>query len=235
MERIRKRLTFSNVVACLALFIALGGAAYAGTRLPKNSVGSKQLKKESVVTAKIKKGSVTGPKVATDTITGPNVAANTITGQNIDEATLGQVPNAASAVNAKTLDGYGSSALTRQAHAFNIEGFPIQESGGTVVQVDISAPQSGYLLAIGSSTVEGGPGTNVIYICGFTVDERPYEESWRYATISEGQKQDCSTNAIFPVNAGKHNVKLRVFTGSVADKIGANWSEVDLVFIPLEG
>lgn len=55
---IRKRLTFANVVACIALFVALGSGAYAATQLPKNSVGSKQIKKNAVNSAKVKDGSL---------------------------------------------------------------------------------------------------------------------------------------------------------------------------------
>ena len=51
---IRKRLTFANVVAGIALFVALGSGAYAATQLPKNSVGSKQIKKNAVNSAKVK-------------------------------------------------------------------------------------------------------------------------------------------------------------------------------------
>jgi hypothetical protein len=58
MIRFRRALTFSNVVACLALFIALGGASYAAFKLPKNSVGAKQLKKNAVTGAKVKDGSL---------------------------------------------------------------------------------------------------------------------------------------------------------------------------------
>jgi hypothetical protein len=56
--RIRKHLTFANVVACLALFVALGGASYAATQLPQNSVGTKQLKKSAVTSIKVKNGSL---------------------------------------------------------------------------------------------------------------------------------------------------------------------------------
>jgi hypothetical protein len=51
---IRQRLTFANLVACIALFVALGSGAYAATQLPKNSVGSKQIKKNAVNGAKVK-------------------------------------------------------------------------------------------------------------------------------------------------------------------------------------
>ena len=49
----RPRLTYANVVATLALFIALGGGAYAAMQLPKNSVGTKQIKKGAVTPAKL--------------------------------------------------------------------------------------------------------------------------------------------------------------------------------------
>ena len=49
----RPRLTYSNVVSTLCLFLLLGGgAAYAASHLGKNSVGSKQLKKNAVITTK---------------------------------------------------------------------------------------------------------------------------------------------------------------------------------------
>jgi hypothetical protein len=56
MKKLRPRLTFANVVSCLALFVALGGSAYAATQLPKNSVGTKQLKDGAVTEAKLAKG-----------------------------------------------------------------------------------------------------------------------------------------------------------------------------------
>ncbi|HVV91235.1 MAG TPA: hypothetical protein VHB53_12125 [Solirubrobacterales bacterium] len=55
MELLRRHLTYANVAATLALFLALGGAAYAATQLPKNSVGTRQLRKEAVTAAKIAK------------------------------------------------------------------------------------------------------------------------------------------------------------------------------------
>lgn len=44
-----------NAIGLLALFVALGGTAYAAVNLPKNSVGTKQLKAGAVTKAKIKK------------------------------------------------------------------------------------------------------------------------------------------------------------------------------------
>lgn len=59
LEKRRVKLTYANVIATLALFLALGGgAAYAASDLGKNSVGAKQLKKNAVTGAKVKDGSL---------------------------------------------------------------------------------------------------------------------------------------------------------------------------------
>lgn len=44
----------STVVAYLALFAALGGTGYAAFRLPKNSVGAKQIRAGAVRSSKVK-------------------------------------------------------------------------------------------------------------------------------------------------------------------------------------
>jgi hypothetical protein len=46
------------IVAVIALFLALGGTGYAAFRLPKNSVGSKQLQPNSVTSSDVKDGSL---------------------------------------------------------------------------------------------------------------------------------------------------------------------------------
>lgn len=73
-------------IACVALFAALGGGAYAVTK-----IGTEDLKSEAV----------TGPKIAKQAIKGNRIAADTIKGKKIQEDTLGTVPNA-DAVNDKS-------------------------------------------------------------------------------------------------------------------------------------
>ncbi len=53
MKLIGKHLTFANVIACVALFVALGGVGYAALKLPKESVGTEQLKQAAVTPAKL--------------------------------------------------------------------------------------------------------------------------------------------------------------------------------------
>jgi hypothetical protein len=53
MRGLRARMSYANVVATMALFLALGGVGYAATQLPRNSVGSKQLRDGAVTAHKI--------------------------------------------------------------------------------------------------------------------------------------------------------------------------------------
>jgi len=75
---------YANVTSSLALFVALGGGAYAATALPARSVGATQLKRNAVVRAKIKNNAVNGSKVA----------INSLTGDDVKETTLNKVPAA---------------------------------------------------------------------------------------------------------------------------------------------
>jgi hypothetical protein len=46
------------IVALIALFVALGGTGYAALKLPKNSVGPKQIKPDAVTSSKVKSHSL---------------------------------------------------------------------------------------------------------------------------------------------------------------------------------
>src|SRR4051794_2946036 len=55
---ILSRLTYANVMATIGVFLALGGGAYAALRVPRNSVGSRQLKANAVNSSKVANASL---------------------------------------------------------------------------------------------------------------------------------------------------------------------------------
>jgi len=69
LRRIRSRLTYADVVATMALFIALGGVSWAAVTLPRNSVGGPQLKANAVTGAKVRNSSLTGADVRDQSLT----------------------------------------------------------------------------------------------------------------------------------------------------------------------
>ena len=89
MER---RITPSLVVSVIALVVALGGASYAAIKIPKNSVGTKQLKKKAVGTKQLKGKAVTGGKLASDSVDASKVRNGSLL---LEDFQAGQVkPNA---------------------------------------------------------------------------------------------------------------------------------------------
>ena len=68
LSRLRSKVTYANVIATLALFIALGGISYAAIEIPKNSVGAKQLKAGAVTAEKVKDGSLSVKDLAPSTL-----------------------------------------------------------------------------------------------------------------------------------------------------------------------
>jgi hypothetical protein len=69
-NRVTRHLSYSNVMATLGVFIALGGASYAAVALPANSVSAKQLRKNAVTSAKVKDGSLRRGDLASGALQG---------------------------------------------------------------------------------------------------------------------------------------------------------------------
>lgn len=96
------KLNYSNVIATIALFVALGGAAVAAG-LPKNSVGPNQLKKGAVTAAKIRKQAVTSGKLAPGAVTPGKIGPNAVGPSNIGNGAITSAKIAAGAVIANSI------------------------------------------------------------------------------------------------------------------------------------
>ena len=233
MKQIRKRLTYANVMSSIAVFLVVGGAtAFAAGHLGKNTVGAKQLKKNAVTTAKIKKGAVTGAKLKLSTLGTVPSATSAAHAVIADKAAT--AASADSANNAKSLDGFGSTAFSREASSAINNNALEEGEEGVAREVNINAPQNGFLLAVASSDVYGS-GTEEFYNCEFLLDNQEQSQTVRSSEISAptNQEENCDTNAIFPVSAGTHNVKFN-FSG-VGSNTTVDETELDVVFIPFAG
>lgn len=58
VQRLRKRVTYANTTATIALMVALGGTSYAALTLPRNSVGHRQLQAAAVRGREVKNGAL---------------------------------------------------------------------------------------------------------------------------------------------------------------------------------
>ncbi|NLT07674.1 MAG: hypothetical protein GXY03_15400 [Solirubrobacterales bacterium] len=109
-----KRPSPALVVACLALFVALGGVGYAaatinGKNIKNGTIAGKKLKNGAVTTKKLKNGAVAGAKLRNGTVSAAKIRNGAITGAKVRVDTLGKVPSAATADRATTADRAGTA------------------------------------------------------------------------------------------------------------------------------
>jgi len=112
----------ATVIACVALFVALGGVSYGfatgsidSREIRDGSLRSDDIRGNSIRTADLRNNEVRGRDIRNSTIAGVEVALNSLTGSDIresaldiDEALLAKVPDA------DTLDGVDSSGFVRR-------------------------------------------------------------------------------------------------------------------------
>jgi hypothetical protein len=85
MTAIRKHLSYANVMATLAVFIAMGGGALAALRVPANSVGTRQLKRGAVTGIKVRDGSLTGADIKPQSLTGESIKPGSLSAAELPQ------------------------------------------------------------------------------------------------------------------------------------------------------
>jgi hypothetical protein len=151
VKRIRKRLTYANVMSSLAVFLVLGGgAAYAAKK-----IGTHQLKGSSVTTAKIKKNAVTASKIKKNSITTAKIAKGAVTGGRL----------AAGSVDAtKLAAGFVAPSAEKLTHSANISfaGTVLAGSLG-IAQANVTHTSTGFYCFVGLSPAPVGGVATIDY------------------------------------------------------------------------
>jgi hypothetical protein len=73
--RIRQHVSYANICASLALFIALGGSGYAAMNLPRDSVGTRELRRSSVGASELRDNAVTSRNVRDGSLAAKDLSA----------------------------------------------------------------------------------------------------------------------------------------------------------------
>jgi hypothetical protein len=89
MTKLRGRLTYANVMATIAAFIALGGTGLAASQLGKNTVGTKQIKKNAVKAPEIAANAAQKSEIANNAVGTEEVANGSLLGEDFAP---GQIP-----------------------------------------------------------------------------------------------------------------------------------------------
>ena len=101
-----ERVTYANVTATLALFIALGGVGYAASKLPKDSVGSKQIRENAIKASEQAPNSVDGSNLMDASIGADDLGPSSVGSGSIADGAVGSDDLGPDSVNSgKIADG----------------------------------------------------------------------------------------------------------------------------------
>src|SRR4051794_21449224 len=143
--RIRARLSYANITATLALFIALGGGAYAATQLPRNSVGSAQIRTNAVSAPEIRHSAVRSDEIRDRSIALRDISRSARTSLQGQRGATGP---AGTADRAAVDSGGGHAVGTAQTvtHAGGANEYTVQfthDVSGCVYSATLAAVQNG--------------------------------------------------------------------------------------------
>jgi hypothetical protein len=107
LRAIGKRLTYANVIASLALFLALGGGAVYAASHKAGQIGTGKLKQNAVTAGKIKAAAVTQTKIRNNAVTNAKLRQGAINLEKIAAGTnlVGTATSTATAVNGPSAVG----------------------------------------------------------------------------------------------------------------------------------
>ncbi len=176
---LRGRLTYANVMATVAVFVALGGSSYAALSLPKKSVGTKQLKRNAITSSKVRNGAITGADVNESSfgqVPSAATAANATNATNAGHATnADQATNAGHATNADKATNAGSATTARTANAafstYHDDSIPLPDSSAPLATLNIPTPGNYVVNAkFVAHNVHTAAGTNPFSACDLVPD-----------------------------------------------------------------
>lgn len=202
-------------MATLAVFIVLGGGAYAAKKLPKNSVGTKQLKKGAVTSAKVKKGAITSAKVKKGSLLASNFKA-------------GQLPRGAT----------GSAGATGPTGTTGAAGVPtsVAETAGGDDPPTLTSPTTEQTMA---STLITLPQTSDVAVWGSMADQQVKCDASGCQGIVPSDSTDVgiylnAISATFPtpvphagisvLGGGLNNVQIPPLSGVIKDMPAGTYS-----------
>jgi hypothetical protein len=118
LSKLRRRLAFANVMSVVAVFVALGGGAYAASK-----VGGSDIAKDAIKNRHVMEGKLKNKSFQDDTLEGGKINESTLVGVDAGNVLSAVVANPAGMSNA-TVERAGQQGTT------------VTEAPGNAVQVD---------------------------------------------------------------------------------------------------
>ena len=121
---LRRRPSPALVIACIALFLSLGGVSYGvatgfidSREIKDNTIRSKDVRNNTLRTFDVRNNEIRGFDIRNSSVQGRDIALNTLTGADVSEQDLAQVPSAATADSATSAGSVGGVALAKVSYS----------------------------------------------------------------------------------------------------------------------
>jgi hypothetical protein len=117
-----RRPSAALVIACIALFVSLGGVSYGvatgfidSREIKDNTIRSRDVRNNTLRTFDVRNNEVRGFDIRNSSVQGRDVAFDTLTGDDVSEEDLGKVPTAGTADTATTAGSVGGVSMAKIA------------------------------------------------------------------------------------------------------------------------
>ena len=158
---LRRRPSPALVIACIALFVSLGGVSYGvavgfidSREIKNNTIRSKDVRNSTLLTQDIRNNEVRGFDIRNSSIQGRDVAFNTLTGVDIEESSLAKVPAATAADSAAALAllrtfaprtlAKGATPVTLVTHGpLTLSAACVDSAGSTDLELRLATSEAG--------------------------------------------------------------------------------------------
>jgi hypothetical protein len=174
LARVRARLTYANICATLALFIALGGTSYAALTLPRNSVGSTQIRANAVGPSELRSRAVGSSELRDRSIKLGDISASARTSLRGAQGPTGPAGAAAVTYRAAVTTGGGSvrgnaegAGHTAGTNEYHVVFAPNVNVSRCIYNATLAAVQNGPTLEqppAGRITVADGPDARTVTV-----------------------------------------------------------------------
>jgi hypothetical protein len=103
VNKLKRHLSVANVLSCIALFVALGGSAFAAVKLQAGQVKAVNIAKQAVTNAKIKTQAVTSGKIKNNGVVTADLANGGVTSAKLASGSVSSAKLGNESVTSKAL------------------------------------------------------------------------------------------------------------------------------------
>jgi hypothetical protein len=243
LAKARARMTFANVTSLLALFVALGGTAYAAA-----TIGSDDVINDSLLGEDVKQGTLKAGDIASNTISSTRVADGTLVSEDIKDGTIGSAdvaPNSLGGgrITDNSLKGTdiqessltGIAAAGASPYGNDPTGAPSQGTGHD--EHTIQVPAAGQLIVQGSmrdAAVGCGPDGSCTVEWGLYVDGTPVPGTVTTLQAEAGQSSApiaFLVTGVVPVDAGAREVSFGLHRSEHANYLSNSGRQTNSIFV----